>query len=62
MTREVVLTDEALQQMHLAAEWYQERSPRVADEWFAGLASAIADIAGNPQCFALARLCLGTGK
>jgi len=55
MSREVLLTYEAQQQMHLAADWYSERNPRVADEWFAGLASAIVKIGEDPERYPAAR-------
>ena len=50
MSLRVVITEQAEREMRTAYDWWAEhRSKRQADRWYAGLASAIADLSDNPQ-------------
>lgn len=55
MTREVVLTETAQQQMNAAADWYAEQNPTVAAKWFNGLIARLNFLSDNPEQYAVAR-------
>lgn len=55
MTREVVLTTTAQQQMNAAADWYAEENPTIAANWFNGLIARLNSLSGNPEQYAVAR-------
>lgn len=55
MTREVVLTETAQQQMSTAADWYAEQNPTVAAKWFNGLIHHLNALADNPEQYFVAR-------
>jgi len=42
MNYEVVLTDEARQNVRAAVAWYAERSQTAADRWYSGLLKNVA--------------------
>ncbi|MBL8809304.1 MAG: type II toxin-antitoxin system RelE/ParE family toxin [Planctomycetaceae bacterium] len=55
MTREVILTETARQQMNAAADWYAEQNPSVAAKWFNGLISRLNALSENPEQYSVAR-------
>jgi plasmid stabilization system protein ParE len=55
MKYEVVLTDEARQNVRAAVAWYAQRSPPAADRWYSGFLQALESLAEDPQRCPLAR-------
>ena len=55
MTREVVLTETAQQQMNVAADWYAEQNPTIAAKWFNGLTHCLKALGDNPEQYSVAR-------
>ncbi len=55
MTRDVVLTETAQQQMNAAADWYAEQNPSVAAKWFNGLIHRLNALAENPEQYSVGR-------
>lgn len=49
MKYEVVLTNEADENVRAAVGWYAERSQEVADRWYDGLLEAFTSLEQNPQ-------------
>jgi plasmid stabilization system protein ParE len=49
MKYDVVLTDEARQNVRAAVAWYTERSQIAADRWYAGFLMILRSLAENPQ-------------
>ena len=54
MKLEVILTGEANQNLRAAYEWYRERSPEVAERWYAKISEVIASLENDPIRCALA--------
>ena len=55
MKYEVVLTDEARQNVRAAVAWYAEQSQAAADRWYSCFLEALDSLAEDPQRCALAR-------
>jgi plasmid stabilization system protein ParE len=55
MSRDVFLTQKAERQLHAAADWYAEKNPKVADDWFNGVVTAMDSLATKAEQFPLAR-------
>lgn len=55
MKYEVVLTDEARQNVRAAVAWYADRSQAAADRWYSGFLKELESLEQNPQRCPLAR-------
>lgn len=54
MTYEVVISRRAERELREAADWYAQRSPKIADEWYDKFLQSILTLGRNPQRCSLA--------